>query len=121
MTDSTLPPEPPPDLREAGRRLWEKTVAEIDFQAHELELLGETCRTLDAVRLLQAQLDADGVIDISPQGRRVHPALPELRQQRVVLARLLAALAIPDDEPPGAAGTTPAGRPRGTYRPRRCG
>ncbi|MGB9308763.1 MAG: terminase, partial [Mycobacterium sp.] len=106
MTDEALLPSAPLDLREAGRRLWEKTLAEIEFQPHELELLGETCRTLDAVRLLQNQLDADGVIDISPQGRRVHPALPELRQQRIVLARLLAALQIPDDEPPGAAGTT---------------
>lgn len=119
MTDSTLPPEPPLDLREAGRRLWEKTLAEIDYQAHELELLAETCRTLDAVRSLQQALDTDGVIDISPQGRRVHPALPELRQQRIALARLLAALNIPDDETPESTGTTPAGRPRGTYRPRR--
>ena len=74
MTDADLPPEPPLDLREAGRLLWEKTLAEIEFQPHELELLGETCRTLDAVRQLQSQLDTDGVIDMSPQGRRVHPA-----------------------------------------------
>lgn len=39
----------------------------------------------------------------SPQGLKAHPALPELRQQRIALARLLAALGLPtgveDDVP----------------------
>ena len=39
----------------------------------------------------------------SPQGLKAHPALPELRQQRIALARLVAALGLPtglvEDQP----------------------
>jgi hypothetical protein len=42
--------------------------------------------------------DVDGPLDESPQGRKVvHPALPELRQQRMAFARLIAALGLPTD------------------------
>ena len=37
------------------------------------------------------------------QGPRVHPALVELRQQRIALARLLAALRVPTGEDTGRA------------------
>jgi len=37
----------------------------------------------------------------SSQGPRVHPALVELRQQRIALARLFAALHIPTGEDEG--------------------
>jgi hypothetical protein len=47
---------------------------------------------------LQAVLDTDGPISESSQGIRAHPAAVELRQQRIVLARLLAALNVQSGE-----------------------
>jgi hypothetical protein len=85
----------------AGIALWTETVADVEFEPHNLQVLAEACRTLDALHSLQDALDADGPIIDSPQGRKANRALPELRQGRIVLARLLAALKIPaaDDGP----------------------
>jgi hypothetical protein len=96
-------PTAPRGLKAAGRRLWRRTVDEFVLAEHELILLRELCRTADVLDVLQAQIDADGVLDESPQGRRAHPALVELRQQRAEFRRILAQLSIPlgeqaDDE-----------------------
>lgn len=89
------PPAVPRGLKSAGRRLWESTVEEFDLAEHELGLLREVCRTADALDALQVVVDRDGVLDESAQGRRAHPALVELRQQRITFARLVAQLGIP--------------------------
>lgn len=88
----------PRGLKAAGRRLWRSTVAEFVLAEHELALLLQVCRTADACEALQGHIEADGVLDESPQGRRAHPALVELRQQRTVFARLIAQLGIPVGE-----------------------
>jgi phage terminase small subunit len=89
------PREPPAGLKDAGKALWKDTVAEVEFDPHHLRALGEACKTLDEVHSLKSRLEADGSIVDSPQGQKVHPALPELRQARMTLARLLASLKIP--------------------------
>lgn len=101
MTDEYLPPPPAAGLKDAGTALWTDAVADVEFEPHNLQLLAEAAKTLDALHLLQDALDADGPIIDSPQGKKAHPSLSELRQFRIVLARLLAALKIPaaDDEP----------------------
>ncbi len=88
------PEKPPTGLRAAGKRLWSDTVAQYEMTAHERELLLQACRTADSLDALQKVLDRDGVLNESSQGTRVHPALPELRQQRVTFARLVAALGL---------------------------
>jgi hypothetical protein len=88
----------PQGLKAAGQRLWEATVVEFDMDEHDLVLLREICRTADGLDALQVAVDRDGVLDESTQGRRAHPALVELRQQRIVFARLVAQLGIPDRE-----------------------
>jgi hypothetical protein len=104
------PPPPPDGLRDAGAALWTGAVAGVEFEDHNLHLLREAALTADTLHALQAVLDAEGPVIDSPQGRKAHPALSELRQFRIVLARLLAALKIPgnDDGPP-------ARPPRGVY------
>lgn len=96
--------ETPSGLQWSGRKLWQATVADFELSEHETGLLLQACRTLDSLDVLQARLDADGTMLESPQGLRAHPALPELRQQRIALARLLAALGLPtgveDDQQP---------------------
>lgn len=83
-------PAVPRGLKATGRGLWNSTVREFELDEHDLGLLREACRTADALDALQAALDRDGVLDESPQGRRAHPALVELRQQRICFARLVA-------------------------------
>jgi hypothetical protein len=61
-------------------------------------MLREACRGLDSLDDMQALLDAEGITSQSSQGMRMHPALAELRQQRLALARLLIALRIPAGE-----------------------
>src|ERR1700694_2790531 len=100
---STPDTETPVGLNWSGRRLWEATVADYELSEHEIGLLLQACRTVDALDALQARLDADGPMVDSPQGLKAHPALPELRQQRIALARLVAALGLPtglvEDQP----------------------
>lgn len=103
MVQNAQKPKPPAGLRTSGRALWRAVLADYELDEHELVLLREVCRTADSLDALQVVLDAEGVMSVSPQGARTHPALVELRQQRVTFARLLTALRIP-------AGETDAGR-----------
>ncbi|BCW85045.1 hypothetical protein NicSoilE8_27180 [Arthrobacter sp. NicSoilE8] len=105
----------PRGLNAAGRKLWDVSTAEFEWAEHELALLEEACRVRDRIVQLDAAVSADGLMLASPQGSRVHPAVGEARQQRLVLARLLATLQIPglDDDLPAARGA------RGVYGGRR--
>jgi len=95
------PPPAPPDLRDSGRALWlEVTHAYmIDAEQDRLRLV-QVCRTADLCDQLAALVDAEGVTATSSQGIRTHPAVVELRHQRIVLARLLAALGVPTESEP---------------------
>lgn len=95
MTSETAPPEPPDTLAESGRALWLEVLDEFDLAEHELALLRQAAETLDAIDRLQAALTDDDVIVSSPQGQKVNPCLPELRQQRTTFARLIAQLGVP--------------------------
>ncbi|MET8795355.1 terminase [Nocardia sp. NPDC004568] len=107
-------PAAPRGLRAPGKRLWKWYNEQFELSEGEIGLLREVCRTADAIDQLQLVLDRDGVLGESSQGVRVHPALPELRQQRITFARLLAALKL--NEPEDDAEGLPAGRaPRGVY------
>lgn len=85
----------PEGAAEAGRRLWLSAVEEFEFDEHELALLREAVRTVDTLDVLQTLVDRDGAVVSSPQGDKAHPAVVEARQQRITLARLLAALRMP--------------------------
>jgi hypothetical protein len=93
-------PAAPPGLGDAGATLWRQTVDSFELAEHELVLLEQICHTLDAISILQQRLDAADVLDERYNGR-VHPCLPELRQQRLALGRLLRQLGIPGLEAPG--------------------
>ncbi len=102
-----------PPMQAAGRRLWDSVHGEYVLDEHERAVLTGACRTADALTVLDAVVRAEGPLLDGPQGVRAHPALVEARQQKVVLARLLAALRLPA----GSEGDVPASaRP-----PRRAG
>ena len=106
----------PSGLNTAGTKLWEASTDEFDWADHELALLEEACRVRDRIVELDAAVQTDGLMLPSSQGARLHPAVGECRQQRLVLARLLATLQIPglDDDLPPARGV------RGVYGGRRA-
>jgi hypothetical protein len=88
-------PKPPSGLRAPGRRLWEAIAGQYELDEHEVALLVETVRTVDLCEKLEERVRADGPLVDTPQGLKAHPAAVEARQQRIALARLLAALRMP--------------------------
>ena len=100
-------PKSPTGTGPAGAKLWKAVLDEYELEEHEVLLLREAVRTVDTLDLLEARVRLDGPLLASSQGERAHPALTEARQQRIVLARLLAALRLPageeDSAPDGSA------------------
>lgn len=112
------PPAPPKGTGTSGKKLWKAVHDDWQLEPHEVTLLTEACRTVDALDELQKSVDSEGAIVPDRFGSpRAHPALVEARQLRIALARLLAALRLPD----GEEGDEGAGRrqrrvgARGTY------
>ena len=99
-------PRPPSGAGVAGAKLWRAVLDEYELEEHELLLLllREAVRTVDTLDALEARVTADGPLLGSSQGDRAHPALVEARQQRIALARLLAALRLPAGEESETAG-----------------
>ncbi|HMM93973.1 terminase [Phycicoccus sp.] len=106
--------KPPTGLKRSGRSLWAAVLEEFELDEHERQVLREACRTADLLDSLQTVLDREGPMAESSQGMRVHPAAVELRQQRIALARLFAALDLPHGEESGAGRTQHRGV-RGVY------
>ncbi|KAB1917988.1 terminase, partial [Micromonospora noduli] len=106
-------------LGPAAGRLWAAITTAYELDEHEQALLVEAVRTVDLLEQLDEAIRRDGPLVESPQGIKAHPAAVEARQQRIALARLLAALRMPSGEEDS---TPAAGRPqrrtgvRGTYR-----
>lgn len=100
MTDSTTKAQrAPAGLKARGRRFWRETLAVYELTDSELSLLTEVCRTMDNLDALADVIATDGATTVGSQGQTVvHPALTEARGQRLVLHRLLAALALPDED-----------------------
>lgn len=66
----------------------------------------------DRIAQLRALVDAEGLMIANSQGRRLHPAVSEIRAQQLTLARLLATLQVPsldEDSLPASRGV------RGVY------
>jgi hypothetical protein len=88
----------PSGLAAGGRRLWKSVTDEFDLEEHELVLLVAAVRTVDLLEKLDVEVRRDGPTIDTPQGMRAHPAAVEARQQRIALARLMAALRLPAGE-----------------------
>jgi hypothetical protein len=93
---------PPEGLKTSGRRLWSAITRDYELSVHEMSLLLQAARTADVLDELQREIEAGGAIVDSSQGAKANPALVEARQQRIALARLLAALRIPTDQDVGS-------------------
>ena len=82
----------PARLNARGKAFWTHVTSVFELSEVELQLLVEAVRTIDVVESLErAARDAE-----SPAAQLT--VLREVRQQRLVLGRLLGQLALPDED-----------------------
>jgi hypothetical protein len=84
-------PKAPAGAGAAGRRLWRSVLSEFELVEHELALLRQAVHVADLCEALRATVEREGLV----RAGRPHPAMVELRQQRILLARLVVALRVP--------------------------
>jgi hypothetical protein len=85
----------PAGLKLSGKRLWQRVTAEFELAEHERLQLQSACECADTIDRLRARVTREGDIVDGPHGSKANPALTELRQQRITLARLVGALKLP--------------------------
>lgn len=90
--------KPPQGLKSGGRRLWRRVLDDYELDEHEASVLLQACRIVDILDRLQAVIDSEPVVVVSPQGTKTNPAVVEFRQQAVTLAKCMASLRIPMGE-----------------------
>src|SRR5436853_2582747 len=92
-------PKAPQGLRGAGKALWVSITADVSpvmqLDARDLDTLRAACSSADTIAALEAAVKRDG--EVLGAGK-VNPCVIELRQQRVALMRLLAAVDL-DERP----------------------
>lgn len=90
----------PPGLTPRAAEFWARVWAEFELTEAEAEMLVEAVQTIAEIDSLKDALDGDGVTVEGSRGqRRVHPAVNEIRQHRMALARILKQLDLADDVP----------------------
>jgi hypothetical protein len=89
-------PRAPAGAGAAGHRLWRAVLSDFELGEHELVLLRQVVRVAGTCDALQRVVDVEGELASNRLGGvRAHPALVELRQQQILLARLIVALRVP--------------------------
>jgi hypothetical protein len=102
-------PAPPKGIGPAGRELWTDIVGRFELESHELLLLKEAARCADDLDDLAATVAAEGR---TTADGKIHPALTEARQLRIVLPRLIGSLRIPAADDVGAPSPIEQRRPQ---------
>ena len=109
-------PSPTVGTTAAGRRLHAQVVERFELDEHELALLLEAVRTVDVLERLAVIVERDGPMVSNAREELVaHPAVVESRQQRLVLARLVASLRLPEDDDAAEGRPQRRGAARGVY------
>jgi hypothetical protein len=89
-------PKPPEGLGRGGRKLWRAILRDFELGEHERLMLREACFTADTCEALLGVIAEQGpTVTNHLGGVSAHPALRELRQQRLCLARMIVCLRVP--------------------------
>lgn len=87
----------PKGLDAAGRTLWRRISRAYELREDEITVLEQASRSADTIARLDAALvDAPLTVPGSAGQLREHPLIAEVRQQRVLIARLLHQLRLPE-------------------------
>lgn len=88
----------PQGLGPAGRRLFAE-LSEYDFEPGERDIAEQAARSADDLARMGAALVDQPLLVPGSRGQdRAHPLITEIRAHRLMLARLLRQLDVPDDE-----------------------
>jgi hypothetical protein len=78
--------------------MWKRVVSAYKLRPDEVFVLESACRTADWIARLEASMEGQPLVVKGSMGQdREHPLLSEARQQRALLARLLAQLKLPEE------------------------
>ena len=96
--------KPPSHLKAKGpgRRFWAEVHTQFDVvDPHHLELLGQACGCLDAIKRAQEEIKTAGHYFKDRFGQpKAHPAYAVIKDCRVLFARLLRELRLDIESPP---------------------
>lgn len=101
----------PKGMGPAGKALWKAVHGDLpkgwELDQREVKLLAMAARQADDLALLEASIRKVGAMVTGSTGQpTVNPAIPEARQARHAISRLLGALELPDaDDMPATAAT----------------
>ena len=90
----------PVGLKTCGKRLWSAVADVYVLNPAEVSMLEQACRTADELDRLERAVRVlpELVVQGSMGQPKPHPLLEEVRRHRVLLERLTASLALPDDD-----------------------
>jgi hypothetical protein len=92
-------PEPPVELGRRGAELWQAVLTEHELRTDELRVLEDACREVDLIERMHAELQTSPLVVKGSMGQDVaNPLVQELRQHRALVARLLGALKLSDED-----------------------
>ncbi|MBP2341112.1 hypothetical protein JOF41_007366 [Saccharothrix coeruleofusca] len=88
----------PANLGAKARAVWDDITGSFDLRADERRVLEDCCREIDLIERLEAELRGADLVVQGSMGQPVSsPLVTEIRQHRSTLARLFAALKLPED------------------------
>jgi hypothetical protein len=91
-------PTAPAGLGEVGRDLWADVLASFVLERHERAALADACRVRDVVAELDEVIAREGTTIERETGPAPHPVLAALARERTLYGRIIASLALPDEE-----------------------
>ncbi len=92
-------PRAPAGLGAAGRKLWREVLADFELAPDGLSLLTAACRTVNELERLHQAIVCAEVMTTGSAGQPVaNPLFAEARAHRATLAKLIAQLALPDED-----------------------
>lgn len=90
----------PKGIGPSGRALWNSIAKIYDLRPDEKRILTDACREADLIAQMDTDYKKSTLMVKGSMGQPVvNPLVAELRQHRGVLARLLAQLKLPDQDP----------------------
>ena len=105
MSKKSGGPAVPSGLEQGGRTLWSSVVDRYELRPDELRTLEDACREADLVDGLRDALAESTYMIEGSQGQLViNPLVSEVRQHRMVLRSLMAALKLPEEGRADGAG-----------------